>query len=102
MDIYVQMKMREIQNGTQIIAFYNSEIPNDKYLIDDFEYEYGGSLLDSSYGSTIGFVRKRIPMSTFESVSGEKYKLVIRYSASGLLEDDWENSEIYVNVVYHR
>ena len=103
MDIYVEMKMREIKGGTQIIALYRGELPSDSYLIDTFEYEYGGILTDNAYGSTIGFARFNVPMSLFESVPpSQRYKVVVRYSADGALSDDWENKSIYAQIVYHK
>ena len=103
MDIYVEMKMREIKGGTQIIALYRGELPSDSYLIDTFEYEYGGILTDNAYGSTIGFARFNVPMSLFESVPpSQRYKVAVRYSADGALSDDWENKSIYAQIVYHK
>lgn len=102
-DIYVQMKIREINSGTQIVAFYWSENEGDLYLIHQFEHEYGGTALDTEYGSTIGFVRLSIPMTTFEpSLISARYKLIVRYSATGVFEDDWANEDIYAQAVYHR
>ena len=103
MDIYVEMRMREIKGGTQIIAFYRGELPSDSYLIDTFEDEYGGLLTDNLYGDTICYLRKNVPMSLFESVPpSQRYKVAVRYSADGALSDDWENKSIYAQIVYHK
>ena len=102
-DIYVMMEMREINSGYQIIRLYSSEKEDEAYFIDEFMYEYEGNSLGSEYGSSICFVRYSIPISTFENSDPEDcYKLVIRYSASGMFSDDWINKNIRVNVVYRR
>ena len=100
-DIYVQMEMREIDRGYQIISLYSSEKQDNTYLIDSFEYEYEGNSLGDEYLIPVGFVRYNIPITTFESSDpNDCYKLVVRYSATGLLEDDWANRNIEVNIVY--
>ena len=101
MNIYVHMEMREINYGYQIVSLYSSEKQNDAYLIDSFEYEYEGTSLGDEYLYSIGFVKFDVPISTFISSDPEdSYKVVIRYSARGSLEDDWANRKIRVNIVY--
>ena len=101
MNIYVHMEMREINYGYQIVSLYSSEKQNDAYLIDSFEYEYEGTSLGDEYLYSIGFVKFDVPISTFISSDPEdSYKVVIRYSARGSLEDDWANRNIRVNIVY--
>lgn len=100
-EVYVMMEMREIDYGYQIISLYSSEKQNDAYLIHTFEFEYEGTSLGSEYDSSICFARFQIPISTFISSDPEdSYKVVIRYSARGSLEDDWANRNIRVNIVY--
>ena len=42
-------------------------------------------------------------MTTFEpSLISARYKLIVRYSATGVFEDDWANENIYAQAVYHR
>ena len=50
----------------------------------------------------IEFFMKNVPLSTFDNSDPDDYaKFVARYSASGSLEDDWQNMAIYLCIVYH-
>lgn len=102
-DIYLQLEMKEINMGYQIIAFYYSEKESDEYMIHSFEFEYEGTSLGSNYGSTIGFARFHIPIETFINDDPEDCKKVVfRYSARGSGEDTWSNRLVFANVVYFK
>lgn len=103
MDIYVEMKVKEVNMGYQIVALYNSESTSSSYEFGRLQFEYGGTWLDNDYGDTVGYLCRDVPINTFYGInSNDRYKLVIRYSADGTGEDTWVNKEIYVNIVYFK
>lgn len=102
MDVYLEMDMKEIYMGYQLIYFYWSEKESDEYLIQDFEFEFQGAILGNEYEG-VGFVRFSIPLSTFDNDDPDDYaKVVFRYSARGALMNYWANKDVYCNVVYFK
>ncbi len=101
LDIYLDLEIREINMGYQIIAYYYSEKEDVAYEIDRFTFEYEGTSLGSEYGDAVCFCIKNIPIETFINDDPEdSYKIVFRYSAEGNGEDDWANRDLYTNIVY--
>lgn len=101
MNVFLQMDLKEINMGYQHVNFYYSEKPDIAYRFYDCIHELGGSSLVTEYTSLI-FYKMDIPLSTFDNSDPDDYaKFVARYSASGSLEDDWQNMAIYLCIVYH-
>ena len=87
--------------GYQHVNFYYSEKPDTAYRFYDAICELGGNSLVTDY-TLIEFFMKNVPLSTFDNSDPDDYaKFVARYSASGSLEDDWQNMAIYLCIVYH-
>ena len=101
MDVYLKMDMKEVNMGYQHINFYYSEKQDESYRFSSHVYELGGnSLVD--YYTIVTFYKLNVPLSTFDNSDPDDYaKFVARYSASGSLEDDWQNMAIYLCIVYH-
>ena len=101
MDIYLQMEMKEINMGYQHIYFYYSEKHDVTYRFFEYIDELGGNSLVTSY-IPFTYYKLDVPLSTFDNSDPDDYaKFVARYSASGSLEDDWQNMAIYLCIVYH-
>lgn len=101
MDIYLQMEMKEINMGYQHIYFYYSEKQDTAYRFFEYIDELGGNSLVTSY-IPFTYYKLNVPLSTFDNSDPDDYaKFVARYSASGSLEDDWQNMAIYLCIVYH-
>jgi hypothetical protein len=95
------MEMKEINMGYQHINFYCSEKHDEVYRFSSHTYEIGGNSLKTTY-ELITFYKLDVPLSTFDNSDPDDYaKFVARYSASGSLEDDWQNMAIYLCIVYH-
>lgn len=101
MDIYLEMQMKEINMGYQHVNFYYSEKQDVSYRFYDAVCELGGNSLVTDY-TLVEFFMMEVPLSTFDNSDPDDYaKFVARYSASGSLEDDWQNMAIYLCIVYH-
>jgi hypothetical protein len=101
MDVYLRMELKEINMGYQHIYFYCSEKPDTSYCFNSHVTELGGNSLQSTY-TMMTFYKMNVPLSTFDNSDPDDYaKFVARYSASGSLEDDWQNMAIYLCIVYH-
>lgn len=101
MDIYLDMQMKEIDMGYQHVSFYYSEKQDDSYRLCSHICELGGTSLRTYY-TPVTFYKMDVPLSTFDNSDPDDYaKFVARYSASGSLEDDWQNMAIYLCIVYH-
>lgn len=97
-DVNIKILVKEINKGYQYICLYNNDEKSDNYkLCDDFKFEYKGSDL----GTAFDFIN-----CTFKNILIEKLsefgKLVIRYGASGTGDDDWENKELYIELIYKK
>ena len=101
MDVYLCMDMKEINMGYQHVNFYYSEKQDTAYRFSEHVCEVGGSSLQTEY-TVMVFYRLNVPLSTFDNSDPDDYaKFVARYSASGSLEDDWQNMAIYLCIIYH-
>ena len=101
MDVYLQMEMKEINMGYQHIYFYYSEKQDTSYRFFEYIDELGGNSLVTNY-TPFTYYKLNVPLSTFDNSDPDDYaKFVARYSASGSLEDDWQNMAIYLCIVYH-
>jgi hypothetical protein len=95
------MEMKEINMGYQHVSFYYSEKKDESYRFFTTTCELGGNALETNYIVTT-FFKFDVPLSTFDNSDPDDYaKFVARYSASGSLEDDWQNMAIYLCIVYH-
>jgi hypothetical protein len=95
------MQMKEINMGYQHVSFYYSEKQDETYRFSYHTCELGGNSLITDYIPTT-FYKLNVPLSTFDNSDPDDYaKFVARYSASGSLEDDWQNMAIYLCIVYH-
>ena len=87
--------------GYQHIYFYYSEKSDVSYRFYDCIHELSGNTLETSY-ILMQFYKLSVSLSTFDNSDPDDYaKFVARYSASGSLEDDWQNMAIYLCIVYH-
>lgn len=104
MVLCLEMQMREINMGYQLVAFLYSEKQDMAYQIGEtFRYEYEGTTFCNRYSGVVFFIIQHIPIETFENEDPEDcYKLVFRYSADGAGEDNWANRDIYAQVVYQK
>lgn len=101
MDIYLEMYMKEINMGYQHVYFYSSEKHDTSYRFLEVTCELGGNSLITDY-TIVSFYKHDVPLSIFDNSDPDDYaKFVARYSASGSLEDDWQNMAIYLCIVYH-
>lgn len=101
MYIYLEMLMREIDMGYQIVAFYYSEKEDELYEIERFTNEYQGDSLGTEYEASTTLGRLNIPIETFENEDPEdSFKIVFRYSADGIGSDTWVNRDVYCNITY--
>ena len=101
MDVYMQLQMKEINMGYQHISFYYSEKHDTSYRFFTTQFEIGGNSLVTDYTIGVAYI-ENVPLSTFDNSDPDDYaKFVARYSASGSLEDDWQNMAIYLCIVYH-
>ena len=101
MDLYLRMELKEINMGYQHISFYYSEKHDESYRLSEQVIELGGTSLQSTY-TMMTFYHRDVPLSTFDNSDPDDYaKFVARYSASGSLEDDWQNMAIYLCIIYH-
>ena len=102
MDLFLRIQMKEINMGYQHIYFYYSEKKDTAYRLFSATCELGGNSLETNYILTT-FYKHDVPLSTFDNSDSNDYaKFVARYSASGSLEDDWQNMAIYLCVIYHK
>lgn len=104
MVLCLEMQMREINMGYQLVAFLYSEKQNMTYQIGEtFSHEYEGTTFCDRYSGYVFFIIEEVPIETFENEDPDDcYKLVFRYSAEGAGEDDWANQRVYAQVVYCR
>ena len=97
----MQLQMKEINMGYQHISFYYSEKHDISYRFFTTQFEIGGNSLVTDYTIGVAYI-ENVPLSTFDNSDPDDYaKFVARYSASGSLEDDWQNMAIYLCIVYH-
>lgn len=99
-DIYIQMHMRELDEGYQYICLYNDIGKSDSYKVcSDIMYEYKGSSFGKEYTtSPLEFSFLDISIDNFTSSE----KIVIRYGASGRNDDDWQNKNLKVMLVFKK
>jgi len=92
---YIQLNVREINDGYQHIFLFSSTAASDTYLISELRFEHSPSK-DTSW---------RVHYETelkFENISIDKFpnnEFIIRYDASGSGDDDWENKDLKVQLV---
>lgn len=99
-DVYIQITMKEIYKGYPYICIYNNVCENmtdaqkDSHKVCP-DIKYTG---DISSAVTLFFSFTNIPIAKFN----ETNQIVLRYGASGSGEDDWENWNLYVKLVYKK
>ncbi len=102
-EISVEMEMREINKGYQHICLYLTEEEDENLQIQDIPFEYGGNKLVKEY-SYVTHTFDKIPLSKITDVNSIfKFKpIVIRYSASGSLADDWCNRNCTITATFSK
>ena len=97
-DVKVKLQVREVHRGYQYICLYNYDGKSDDYKIhNDFKFEYNGN----SLGTTFGWIEHTFSNISIDKLSAYK-KLVIRYGASGSQDDDWENKDLYLKLIFKK
>jgi len=94
-----RIDVREINDGYQWIALYCSDILNANQKIGQIIFEHGSALLTS--WRTHDF----IGLPEFSNIDINLFDLerfAIRYDASGNNDDDWENRNIRVKVIFSK
>ncbi len=99
-DVYVKLTLKEINKGYPYICIYNNDCLNvpvserDSHKVcPDIKY-----MKDISTAKTDEFTFVSIPIEKFD----ETKQIVLRYGASGSGEDDWENWNLYVKLIYRK
>jgi len=101
--ISVTMEMKEINKGYQHICLYLTEEEDKTKQIEDIIYEYGGNKLVTDY-SYVTHTFKPLSLSDITDDNSQyKFKpIVIRYSASGSLDDDWCNRNCTITATFYK
>jgi hypothetical protein len=94
---YIQLNVREIDDGYQHIFIYNSPNKSDDYLIASLRFEHSPGKKDGNW-----WVHKESELK-FEGLPLNKFmnnEFIIRYDASGdWWTDDWENKDLKIKLV---
>ena len=93
---YIQLNVREIDDGYQYLFLFNSPIMSNDYLLSSLQFEHSRGKKDGNW-----WVHKENELK-FEDVSIDKFKnneFVIRYGASGDWADTWENKDLKIQLV---
>jgi len=93
--IELTLIMREKNDGYQEIRLYATLSNGSKNIVNETEYEYGGTGKNSNF-STVNFPEKEIGMNELSSYE----EIYLELGAHGTLADDWEISYICVTLNY--
>ena len=93
-DIVIQIDIREVSDGYQYLLLYNGVEYNSKLLAEKQIEHYSGE--ENTNYKTYDITFESIPLTLFSSND-----IVIRYSASGVNNDDWKNKNLKVSLKYN-
>ncbi|MDR1802460.1 MAG: hypothetical protein LBQ94_02535 [Treponema sp.] len=96
---YIQLNVREIEDGYQYLFLFSSPRESNDYYIAELQFEHSKGSKDSNW-----WVHYESELY-FENVSIDKFtnnEFVIRYGASGVVEDTWENKDLKIKLVFKR
>ncbi len=93
-DIVIQIDIREVSDGYQYLLLYNGVEDNSKLLAEKQIEHYSGE--ENTNYKTYDITFESIPLTLFSSND-----IVIRYSASGVNNDDWKNKNLKVSLKYN-
>jgi len=94
---YIRLNVREVDNnGAQYIFLFNSPAPLNNYLVSSLGFEHTVGAKDTSW-----WVHYEQELK-FENISLDSFtnEFIIRYGASGDWEDDWENKDLKIKLVF--
>ena len=93
---YIQLNVREIDDGYQYLFLFNSPISSNDYLLSGLPFEHSPGKKDTNWRvhgeSELKF--ENIPIDKFPN-----NEFVIRYGASGNSKDTWENKDLRIRLV---
>jgi hypothetical protein len=93
---YIRLNVREVSNnGGQYIFLFRSPVQSNNYLVSGLAFEHG-SAKDTTWWVHYEQVLK------FENISLDRFlnEFIIRYGASGDGNDDWENKDLKIQLVF--
>jgi hypothetical protein len=93
---YIRLNVREVSNnGGQYIFLFKSPVKSNNYLVSSLGFEHG-SAKDTNWWVHYEQVLK------FENISLDPFinEFIIRYGASGSGNDDWENKDLKIKLVF--
>ena len=93
---YIQLNVREIDDGYQYLFLFNSPTKSNDYLLSGLQFEHSPGKKDGNW-----WVHYESELK-FENISLDKFsnnEFVIRYGASGDWGDDWENKDLKIKLV---
>jgi len=97
---YIQMNVREYDDGYQYIGLWSSSVANDTYKLAEQQFEHGPGSYEPNW-FVHEFKFPNININKFEN-KGSGYQFVIRYNADGWLSDDWGNKELKVKLTFSK
>jgi len=93
---YIQLNVREIDDGYQKILLFSSPTKSNDYLLAEKQFEHSPGKKDTNW-----WVHHESELK-FENMSIDKFpnnEFVIRYSADGKWGDSWENKDLKIQLV---
>jgi hypothetical protein len=95
--IFLEMDVKELDDGYQYIALYSSATTSDNYKVGGpIKFEHGsGSKKTTAAAYTFDF--QNVPLTDF---TGDTF--VIRYNASGDNDDDWQTDNLKIRLVFNK
>jgi len=93
---YIQLNVREIDDGYQWLFLFNSPNKSNDYLLQELCFEHSDGAKDTNW-----WVHYETELK-FENISLDKFmnnEFVIRYGASGKGSDAWENKDLKIQLV---
>ena len=96
---YIQLNVREIDDGYQYLFLFNSPIASNNYLLSELRFEHTPGKKDTNWRvhGENELMFENIPIDKF--INNE---FVIRYGASGKYEDTWENNDLKIKLVLRK
>lgn len=92
-DISINLQMKEVNRGYQHFCLYL-----DSELIQDKEFEYGGTALKTDY-TYVTKTFTRIELTRLKDPNINKFRTIyIRYGATGSQDDDWCNKNCTLTI----
>jgi hypothetical protein len=97
--IYIQLNVCEIHDGYQHIMLYSSSIESNKYLLEECTFTHTPGVRDQTWRVHYENELK------FENINIDNFmnnEFILRYRASGVGDDNWENKDLKIQLVFKK